>query len=59
MEFLRRTFMFWATRWLVQRRWGRRLLFLWTLRAMRRHVRQFLRDIADLYPAMRPAAAWI
>ncbi|MGA9718394.1 MAG: hypothetical protein WBQ79_08955 [Acidobacteriaceae bacterium] len=59
MGFMKRTFMFWFTRWLAQRRWGRRLLFFWALRAMRTHVRQFVRDIADLYPAMRPATAWI
>jgi hypothetical protein len=59
MNFIKRSFMFWATRWLMQRRWGRRMLFFWALRAMRSRVRQFLRDIAELYPAMRPATAWI
>lgn len=47
------------TRWLMRRRWGRRLLFVWALRAMRSRVRQFLREIAKLYPVLKPAAAWI
>jgi hypothetical protein len=59
MGFIKRTVMFCVTRWLMQSRWGRRLLFFWTLRAMRTRVRQFLRDMTDLYPALRPAAAWI
>ncbi len=59
MGFIKRTVMFCVTRWLMQSRWGRRFLFFWTLRVMRTRVRQFLRDIADLYPALRPAAAWI
>ena len=44
--------MFYATRWLMQRRWGRRLLFVWALRAMRVRVREFL-------PVLKPASAWI
>lgn len=59
MGFVKRTFYFYVTRWLLQRRWGRRLLFFWTLRTIRLRARQFLRDIAELYPVMRPAAAWI
>jgi hypothetical protein len=59
MNFFKRTFMLYVTRWLMQRRWGRRLLFLWAMRAMRSRVRQFLRDLADLYPVLRPASAWI
>ena len=51
--------MFYATRWLMQRRWGRRLLFVWALRAMRVRVREFLRDLAGLYPVLKPASAWI
>jgi hypothetical protein len=59
MGFVKRTFFFYVTRWLLQRRWGRRLVFFWTLRTIRLQVRRFLRDIAELYPVMRPAAAWI
>jgi hypothetical protein len=35
------------------------MLFVWAMRAMRVRVREFLRDLATLYPALRPAAAWI
>jgi hypothetical protein len=59
MGFFKRTILYYASRWLMQRRWGRRLLFVWALRAMRTRVRQFLRDLGDLYPALRPAAGWI
>lgn len=59
MGYIKRTVSFYVTRWLMQRRWGRRLLFVWALRAMRSRVRQFLREIAKLYPVLKPAAAWI
>jgi hypothetical protein len=26
---------------------------------LRTRVRQFLRDLADLYPVLKPAAAWV
>ena len=56
---IRSTVMFYVTRWLLRRRWGRRLLFVWAMRAMRSRVRQFLRDLAELYPVLKPAAAWV
>ena len=59
MGYIKRVVMFYVTRWLMRRRWGRRMLFLWALRAMRTRVRRFVRDIAELYPAMRPATAWV
>jgi hypothetical protein len=59
MGYIKRTIMFYATRWLMQRRWGRRLLFVWALRAMRVRVREFLRDLAGLYPVLKPASAWV
>jgi hypothetical protein len=59
MGYIKRTILFYASRWLMQRRWGRRLLFVWALRSMRSRVRQFMRDLAALYPALRPAAAWL
>jgi hypothetical protein len=59
MGYIKRTVFYCITRWLVQRRWGRRLLFFWALRAIRLRARQFLQDIAELFPVMRPAAAWI
>jgi hypothetical protein len=51
--------MLYVTRWLMRRRWGRRLLFVWAMRVLRTRVRQFLRDLADLYPVLKPAAAWV
>lgn len=59
MGYIKRVVMFYVTRWLMRRRWGRRMLFLWALRAMRSRVRRFVHDIAELYPAMRPATAWV
>jgi hypothetical protein len=59
MGYIKRTILFYATRWLMKRRWGRRLLFLWAMRAMRARVREFLRDLAGLYPVLRPAAGWV
>ena len=56
---IRSTVMLYVTRWLMRRRWGRRLLFVWAMRALRTRVRQFLRDLADLYPVLKPTAAWI
>jgi hypothetical protein len=53
------TIRFYITRWLMQRRWGRRLLFVWALRAMRSRLRQFLRELAKLYPVLKPATAWV
>jgi hypothetical protein len=59
MGYIKRTVMFHVTRWLMKRRWGRRMLFAWAMRAMRSHVRRFLRDLADLYPVLKPAAALV
>lgn len=59
MGYIKRTVMFYVTRFLMQRRWGRRLLFVWAVRAMRSRVRLFLRELAHLYPVLKPAAAWI
>jgi hypothetical protein len=59
MGYIKRTIFLYATRWLMQRRWGRRLLFVWAMRGIRSRVREFLRDLAALYPALRPAAAWV
>jgi hypothetical protein len=56
---IRSTVMLYVTRWLMRRRWGRRLLFVWAMRTLRTRVRQFLRDLADLYPVLKPAAAWV
>jgi hypothetical protein len=56
---IRSTVMLYVTRWLMRRRWGRRLLFVWAMRVLRTRVRQFLRDLADLYPVLKPAAAWV
>lgn len=58
MGYIKRVVMFYVTRWLMRRRWGRRMIFLWALRAMRSRVRQFVRDLAELYPVLRPATAW-
>lgn len=59
MGYIKRVVMFYVTRWLMRRRWGRRMLFIWALRAMRARVSRFVRDIAELYPVLRPAAAWV
>jgi hypothetical protein len=59
MGYIKRQLIFFVSRFLTKRRWGRRLLFVWAMRAMRSRVRQFLRDIAALYPVFRPAAAWL
>ena len=59
MGYIKRKFMYFVSRFLMKRRWGRRLLFVWAMRAMRSRVREFLRDIAALYPVLRPATAWV
>jgi hypothetical protein len=59
MGYIKRRIMFFITRCLMRYRWGRRLLFVWAMRAMRSRVRQFLRDLSDLYPVLRPATAWV
>lgn len=59
MDYIKRVVMFFVTRWLMRRRWGRRMLLIWALRALRVRVRQFARDIAELYPVLRPATAWV
>jgi hypothetical protein len=51
--------MFIVSRFLMKRRWGRRLLWMWAMRAMRSRVREFVRDIAALYPVLKPATAWV
>jgi hypothetical protein len=51
--------MFLVSRFLMKRRWGRRLLWMWAMRAMRYRVREFLRDLAALYPVLTPVAAWV
>ena len=56
---IRSTVMLYVTRWILRRRWGRRLLIVWAMRTLRTRVRQFLRDLADLYPVLKPAAAWV
>lgn len=59
MGSIKRRVMFYVTSWLMQRRWGRRLLFVWAMRAMRSRVRQFVRELAHLYPVLKPAASWV
>ena len=56
---IKSTVMLYVTRWLMRRRWGRRLLLVWAFRALRSRVRQFLRNIGKLYPVLKPAAAWV
>lgn len=59
MGYIKRKLIFMVSRFLMKRRWGRRLMWMWAMRAMRSHVRGFVRDIAALYPALKPIAAWI
>jgi hypothetical protein len=59
MGYIKRKLMFIVSRFLMKRRWGRRLLWTWALRAMRSRVREFVRDIAALYPALKSATAWV
>ena len=59
MGYIKRKLMFMVSRFLMKRRWGRRLLFTWAMRAMRSRVRQFVRDLVALYPVLRPATAWV
>ncbi|MGB9419223.1 MAG: hypothetical protein WCB58_23130, partial [Acidobacteriaceae bacterium] len=59
MRYIQRKLMFIVSRFLMKRRWGRRLMWMWAMRAMRSRIREFVRDLAVLYPILRPAAAWI
>lgn len=59
MGSLKRRLFFFASRWLMQSRWGRRVLWLVAVRALRTRVRQFVTEMAELYPALRPVRAWI
>jgi hypothetical protein len=59
MRYIKRKLMFIVSRFLMKRRWGRRLMWLWAMRAMRSRVREFVRDLAALYPALSPVAAWV
>jgi hypothetical protein len=59
MGYIKRKLMFIVSRFLMKSRWGRRLLWMWALHAMRSRVREFVRDIAALYPVLKPAAAWV
>jgi hypothetical protein len=59
MGYIKRKLMLVVSRWLMQYRWGRRLVWMWALRAMRTRVREFVRDLAALYPALKPVAAWV
>ncbi len=59
MGYIKRRIIFYVTRWLVKRRWGRRILWAFAMRAMRSHARVFMREIAALYPVLTPVAAWL
>ncbi len=59
MGFLKRRLFFFASRYLMQSRWGRRVLWLVAVRALRTRVRQFVTDLSGLYPALRPIRAWV
>jgi hypothetical protein len=59
MGYIKRRLMCIVSRFLLKRRWGRRLMWMWAMRAMRSRVREFVRDIAVLYPALTPVAAWV
>ena len=59
MGYIQRKLMFIVSRFLLKRRWGRRLMWMWAMRAMRSRIREFVRDLTVLYPILRPAAAWI
>ena len=59
MGYIKRKLMFMISRFLMKRRWGRRLIWMWALRTMRSRARSFVRDIAALYPVLRRVAAWI
>ena len=48
-----------AARWLARRRWGRRLLWAFTLRTVRARLRRLLHELAELYPVLAPLAAWV
>jgi hypothetical protein len=51
--------LFFASRWLLQRRWGRRAVWLVTMWALRARIRRFVHEIAELYPVLTPATSWI
>jgi hypothetical protein len=59
MRYIKRKLMFIVSRFLMKRRWGRRLMWMWAMRAMRSRVRAFVRDLAVLYPTLSPIAAWV
>jgi hypothetical protein len=59
MRYIKRKLMFLVSRFLMKRRWGRRLMWTWAMRAIRSRVREFVRDIAALYPVLKPATAWV
>jgi hypothetical protein len=59
MGFIKRRLIFFISRWLMRRSWGRRILWLFAMQALRSRVRQFVSEMSELYPALRPAKAWI
>ena len=48
-----------AIRLLSRSRWGRRLIRSFKFRALRTQLRRFLRDMAELFPVLETAAAWV
>jgi hypothetical protein len=59
MRYIKRKLMFMVSRFLMKRRWGRRLMWTWAMRTIRSRVREFVRDLAALYPVLKPATAWV
>jgi hypothetical protein len=59
MGYLKNRLLFFASRWLLQRRWGRRAVWLVTMWALRARIRRFVHEIAELYPVLTPATSWI
>lgn len=59
MGYIKSRLLFFASRWLLQRRWGRRAVWLVTMWALRARIRRFVHEIAELYPVLTPATAWI
>jgi hypothetical protein len=59
MGYIKRKLLFFASRWLLQRRWGRRAVWVITMWALRARIRRFVHEIAELYPVLTPAASWI
>ena len=59
MRFCSSKLTYMVVRWLSQRRWGRRLIWSFMIRALRARVRSFLRDLAELLPVFEPLRAWI